>query len=1265
MNTLSNQNNAPKRNLILNDVTEDNVINAKEARQGHIVLSGQVLGEVAKNDKVRFFLDDNTYYTRHVDENGKFSLNLAIRHLVDDDDNVFKAELISSLGNLNAVKDYSVDTKVPKLEITLDNVTADNVIDEHEAPGRILLTGRATGEVKAGDKIRIYLDEETFYTRTVDENGYFSLDISANRLIDDLDKTLHATMTVTDDAGNMTTAVTSKMYKLDSSLPDEHLTKVILNNVTEDNVINAQEAQGKIILTGKVTGEFNTGDKVRIYLDEDKYYTRHIDKDGNFSLSLDASHLRNDADKKIKAVVFSDNVDNDVIKAMTEKVYSVDTVAPNAHSTKITLDNVTEDNIINAEEAREGQIVLKGKVTGDFSEGDKVRIYLDDNIYYTRHVDANGNFELGLNARHLINDADKTFKAVLEATDKAGNKGIIEASKTYDVDTKAPQVEIRLDNVTKDNVINAQEAKGKIVLTGQVSGEFNAGDQVRINLDEKTFYTRRVDENGRFSLEIRADRLVNDADKTIHATISKTDAAGNNTIATVSKKYGVATHKPEVSISLDNVTEDNVINAQEAKGKITLTGKVTGEFSEGDQVRIYLDDNSFYTRSVDKNGHFSLELNGKTLANDADRTIKAVAFVKDSAGNHEEASVVKHYEVDTTAPNAKTTTVTLNDVTADNIINAQEAQGRIILNGRVTGEFNAGDKVRFYLDDDTVYTRTVDENGYFALNIEGADLVNDADKTFKVVLLAKDSAGNQGAIEATKTYGVDTTVPVATITVDNITDDNMLNSKELAGKVNLTGTVSGEFNQGDVVTINVNGKNYTTTLNAQGKFSAEVDGREFANDADKKVLVTVVVTDTAGNSATVNTQKAYSLAPTGYIEIDTVVPNFEHKNVLNLTGHTSEVKSGELVDIVITDANGKEAKATAQVQQDGSFFTEADVSGLTFGQSNKSSVLTIKATTVDKGGVTISDTEHHGLAMLNYMTHSIISDSETATYASYATHSTAATTTFSSEEGYQTGKGDDVIAVNYYVTGRSTIETYAGNDTVLVGTNIDHSTVNLGEGDNLLVVGAANWVDGYITGGSVITAGSGNDHVYVRTNVNASTLDLGDGNNEISIGGFVAGKTTVISTGKGDDVITVNSNIDDSTINLGAGNDVLKVGGYITSAAKINGGEGQDTLVLLGAKNTISLKSIVEVETININGSGANTLRVTSKDVHNAGTTVFIKGGEDDTVDFGNAGKSMREGRGSWSKVDSQQKDGIYYDGYAHSDNQSEILYVQQGVQII
>src|SRR5690606_10896844 len=96
--------------------------------------------------------------------------------------------------------------------------------------------------------------------------------------------------------------------------------------------------------------------------------------------------------------------------------------------------------------------------------------------------------------------------------------------------------------------------------------------------------------------------------------------------------------------------------------------------------------------------------------------------------------------------------------------------------------------------------------------------------------------------------------------------------------VDVTGTVTGEFNVDDAVTLTVNGVEYTSTVAADGTWTIAVAGSDLA--ASSELSVSVTSADAAGNSTTATSAHAYGVdteAPELAIAVDSITAD----NVIN------------------------------------------------------------------------------------------------------------------------------------------------------------------------------------------------------------------------------------------------------------------------------------------------------------------------------------------------------------------------------------------------
>ncbi|MBT9190562.1 Ig-like domain-containing protein, partial [Zobellia russellii] len=272
----------------------------------------------------------------------------------------------------------------------------------------------------------------------------------------------------------------------------------------------------------------------------------------------------------------------------------------------------------------------------------------------------------------------------------------------------------------------------------------------------------------------------------------------------------------------------------------------------GDTVTLTVDGTD-YTGTVDALGDYSIDIPGSALAADGDTTVDGSFVTTDGAGNSATITDTKTYTVDLVNP---APVLVIDDVTADNVLNAAEAGADVAVTGTVSGDFNAGDTVTLTVDG-TDYTGTVDASGDFSINIPGSALAADGDSTVDGSISTTDINGNTGTSTETKIYSVDVIAPVVTVIVDDITSDNSINAAEAGSDIPITGTVSGDFNENDPVTIVVNGNTYSGTVDALGNFSIDVPGSDLVADNDTSIEVSLTSLDTAGNSTSVNETKSY------------------------------------------------------------------------------------------------------------------------------------------------------------------------------------------------------------------------------------------------------------------------------------------------------------------------------------------------------------------------------------------------------------------------
>ncbi|WP_139148787.1 Ig-like domain-containing protein, partial [Kushneria phosphatilytica] len=284
---------------------------------------------------------------------------------------------------------------------------------------------------------------------------------------------------------------------------------------------------------------------------------------------------------------------------------------------------------------------------------------------YTGTVNVDGSFAINVPGSQLAQNG--SLEASVSHTDVAGNVGASNTATSYGVDVEAPIVTISLDTIADDDALNAAEAEQDVAITGTAGGDAVPGDTVTVSVGDQS-YTTPVGQNGAFSVAVAGSVLAAAGTNSVSASVSHTDVAGNVGSATTSRDYSVDTTPPALSIQLDTLAGDNIVNAEEAGQSIPVTGTVSGEYAAGDLVTLTVGDQR-YTGAVNADGSFSIAIPGSQLAQSG--SLQASVSHTDAAGNVGSANTAASYGVDTEAP---IVTISLDTIAGDDVINAAEAE---------------------------------------------------------------------------------------------------------------------------------------------------------------------------------------------------------------------------------------------------------------------------------------------------------------------------------------------------------------------------------------------------------------------------------------------------------------------------------------------------------------------------------------------------------------------------------------------------------------
>ncbi|MDG4868599.1 retention module-containing protein, partial [Guyparkeria sp. 1SP6A2] len=552
------------------------------------------------------------------------------------------------------------------------------------------------------------------------------------------------------------------------------------------------------------------------------------------------------------------------VTGLAEAQAADEPAAPTAPEEPGTPEQTTPSITVNLDD-QNGQSVFESLISGtttNVEPGQTVAIEVTDGestVTTSAIVQPDGSYQV---IEDLSSLSDGELTATATVSDQAGNEATDTDTALLDTEASAT---ITIHTIAGDDVINEEESGETITITGSVGGDAGEGDTVTLTIWGQTF-SGTVDGDNNYAIDVPGSLLASGGfidfrnpdfregqnpdfgngdfplpvpeGGLVQASVSGSDAAGNPYSASTSRPYQVDTFAG-AEISIDTIAGDDVINEDESGETITITGSVYGDASEGDTVTLTVGGETF-EGTVDGDNNYAIEVPGSQLADNSQ--LSATVVGTDDAGNPFSADTAREYAVDTEAA----ATITINTIAGDDIVNAEEADGNISITGSVGGDAAEGDTVTLTVGGQT-YTGEVDGINNYAIDVPGTQLA--ANDQVGASVSGSDDAGNAFSISTSRPYAVDTVAEAGTVTVDDITNDDVINAAESGQTISVTGTATGgDISAGDDVSVTINGTAYGTAVENDGSWSVDVAGSDLA--ADSAFDVTVDSTDDAGNTVT-------------------------------------------------------------------------------------------------------------------------------------------------------------------------------------------------------------------------------------------------------------------------------------------------------------------------------------------------------------------------------------------------------------------------------
>ncbi|WP_049021020.1 Ig-like domain-containing protein, partial [Enterobacter hormaechei] len=748
--------------------------------------------------------------------------------------------------------EYSVDATAPS--VTINTIATDDILNATEAQSDLAISGTSTAE--AGQTLTVSLNGKD-YTTTVSANGSWTLNVPAADLAGLTDGSVTMTAAVSDKAGNP--ASVDHTLTVDVTVP-----AVTIHTVAGDDVINVAEHNQAQIISGSATGAA-AGDKVTVTIGG-QTYTTVLDAAGNWSVGVPANVISGLSDGSVTVTAsVTDAAGN--TGSGTHNV-TVDTGLPS-----VSFNAISDDNVLNAVE--KGQDLSVNGTSANLAEGTVVTVTLNGKNY-TATTAADGTWSLTVPAADLAGLGQASYTLNATATNGVGNS--VSSSANLLVDTALPTVTI--NTVAGDNVINAAEVAAGQTLSGTVANA-EAGNTVTVTIGGHS-YTATVQNNLSWSVNVPSDVLTALGNGSLSVTATVTNGHGNT--GTGEREIAIDANLP--GLRVNTVAGDDVVNTIEHAQNLIVSGSSDG-LAPGTALTVTVNGKD-YAATVLADGTWSAAIPSADVSAWPEGTVKISVTGDSAAGN---PITISH---DVTVDLA-TVAISINALATDDVINAAEKGADLVLSG-VTTNVEAGQTVTISLNG-RIYTTTVDDSGNWTYTVPSADLAGLKDGDASVQVSVTNVNGNSAS--AGREYSVDATAP--SVTINTIATDDILNATEAQSDLAISGTSTAEA--GQTLTVSLNGKDYTTTVSANGSWTLNVPAADLAGLTDGSVTMTAAVSDKAGNPASVDhTLTVDVTVPAVTIHTvagDDVINVAEHNQAQIISGSATGAAAGDKVTVTI------------------------------------------------------------------------------------------------------------------------------------------------------------------------------------------------------------------------------------------------------------------------------------------------------------------------------------------------------------------------------
>lgn len=835
--------------LTVNTVAGDDAVNAFESQEDQSVSGTTQTFNAGRS--ISITLDGQTW-TGTVSSDGTWSINIPAGTLqqLAAGTHTITVTLVDVNGvTVTLTHDFLVNFTIPVP--TIDVPFGDGYLNLAEQGQDQIIHGK-TGITGANQSVVLGFNGQ-FYIGTVDENGNWQVSLPSSVLQAVPDGVVQMTVTVIDAVGNI--GEQSVNVTVDSVSPTLVITEIGNSGVIDKMMIDTGQTQ---IVRGTSDSK-EVGDKVTVTFNG-KTYDTVVDSNGHWQVNIPTGDLGTSSGNQTVEVAITDPAGN---TTQASKDFTLNlNPAP-----VVTINTFAGDSVLDGAEMQTNQI-LSG-TTQNVAAGNTVTITFA-NKPFSATVEGDGSWHLTLTPADItLVDGPYSIEASVAGVSAHGD---------FTVDTTIAAISISI--ISTDDYLNAAEIQQPLMINGVTT---ILGAAVTVTFNGKT-YSAAVDGTGKWSAEIPQSDLAGLKDGPLDVQAQAT--LGNQTANTHHTLNVLATLPNPV---LDQPFGDGVLNSTEKTVAQTLTGN-TGASGPDQHVVVTINGKNYDT-TADGQGNWHISVPPADLELLADGAPPIAVQVTDTAGNNNTLNTT--LTVDATAP-----VITIDAVTADNIVNATEESAALHITGTVAPlDGNFIHHVTVMINGQP-FTSVVQSDGTWSVQADAGVLNGVLDGDVTISVSVNDSAGNTGTSSHILT--LDTTPP--TLSIDpGFLQDSKLNFNESQSNQVLT----GESEPGAMVSLVINGHTIQSLTDGTGHWSLTMPSGDLKTLDQGPNTLALTATDTSGNSYQLPLVVDVKTTGLPLLTLDTLFDDNRLSNLearfgdLALTGTAQNLAAGTQVIVVI------------------------------------------------------------------------------------------------------------------------------------------------------------------------------------------------------------------------------------------------------------------------------------------------------------------------------------------------------------------------------